>query len=91
MQESVVKIRRKDSDKFKGQSKVYTGWFNLDHEFLKEKNSTPEPDFYIKLYEKDIEGQDIELYKTFFVPFDSTKLNLDNTNNLLKNRASSSA
>ena len=35
MKETVVTIRRKDSYKFEGQSKVSTGWFNLDHEFLK--------------------------------------------------------
>ena len=37
MKEAVVKIRRKDSDKFVGQSKWSTGWFSLDHEFLKRK------------------------------------------------------
>ena len=30
--EAVVKIHRKDSDKFEGRSKGSTGWFNLDHE-----------------------------------------------------------
>ena len=44
--EAVVTVRRKDSDKFESQSKGYTGWFNLDHEFLKIKVSTPELDFY---------------------------------------------
>ena len=33
MKQAVVKIRRKDSDKFWGQSKESTLWFNLDHEF----------------------------------------------------------
>ena len=32
----------------------------------------------------------MELYKKFFVPFDSTKLNLDHINGPVKNRASSS-
>ena len=36
MKEAVVIIRMKDSDKFDGQSKGFTGWFNLDHEFLKK-------------------------------------------------------
>ena len=53
MKEVVVKFRRKDSDKFEGQSKRSTVWFNLDHEFFKETflhlNQTS-----IKLYEKDI-------------------------------------
>ena len=30
----------------------------------------------IIVFEKDIEGQYIETYKTFVVPFDTTKLNL---------------
>ena len=32
----------------------------------------------------------MEPYKTFFLPFDSTKLNLFNINSRVKNRASSS-
>ena len=43
---AVVTIIRKDSDKFVGQYKGYTRWFNLDHEFLKRKVSTLEPYFY---------------------------------------------
>ena len=35
--EVVVTICKKDSDKFVGQSKGYTGWFNIDHELKKEK------------------------------------------------------
>ena len=31
MKKAVVTIRRKDSEKFEGNSKGYTGWFNLDH------------------------------------------------------------
>ena len=90
MKEAVVTIRRKDLDKFYGQSKGYTGWFNLDSEFLKICFSTIKLDFYKNIYENDIEGQDMEPYETFFVPFDSTKLNLNNINNPVKNRASSS-
>ena len=59
MKEAVVTIFRKYSDNFEGQSKVSTGWFNLDHEFLKRKFSTLEHDFYNFIYEKDIEGQDM--------------------------------
>ena len=40
MKEAVVTIRRKDFYKFEGQSKVYTGWFNINCEFLKRKYST---------------------------------------------------
>ena len=57
---------------------------------LKIKCSTIELDFYKKLYEKDIEGQDMEPYKTFSLPFDSTKLNPLNINDPVKNRALSS-
>ena len=46
MKEAVVTIRRKDSDKYEGQSKRYTGWFNLDHEFQKINICTLEPEFY---------------------------------------------
>ena len=46
MKEAVVTIHRKDSDNFEGQYEVSTGRFNLDHEFLKRKFSTLEPDFY---------------------------------------------
>ena len=38
---------------------------------------------------KNIEGLDMELYKTF-LPFDYTNLNIFNINNPVKNRASSS-
>ena len=67
MKEAVVKIHRKYLDKFEFQSKGYKGWFKLDSElncFLQLIHNS------IKLYEKDIEGQDTDLYKTFFVPFD---------------------
>ena len=37
--------------------------------------STLEPEFYKKI-EKDIEGEDIETYKTFVVDFYNNKLNL---------------
>ena len=46
MKEAVVTIRRKDSDKFEGQSKGYTVWFDLDHEFVTRNFSKLEPDFY---------------------------------------------
>ena len=34
MKEAVVTIRKKDSYQFEGQSKVYTGWFNIDGAFF---------------------------------------------------------
>ena len=48
MKKAVVTIRGKDLYNFEGQSKVSTDWFNIDHEFLKRKFSTLEPDFYRK-------------------------------------------
>ena len=80
MEELVVMIRKKDLDKFQGQSTGSTGWFNLDHEWLKRKFYTLEPDFYFKKIEKDIEGQHIETCKTFVVPFYNNKLNLSMRN-----------
>ena len=46
MEEPVFTIRRKYLDNFHGQYTVSTGWFNLDHEWLKGKFSTLKPDFY---------------------------------------------
>ena len=49
MKQEVFTIRNKDSDKFEGKSKGSTGWFNIDHVFLKRKVSTIEQYFYIFL------------------------------------------
>ena len=49
---------------------------NLYHEWLKRKFSTLELGFNKKRFEKDIEGQDIEAYKTFVVPLDNSNLYL---------------
>ena len=46
MKEAVVTIRRKDMGNFEGNYMGSTGWFNLNHEFLKRKFSTLGPDFY---------------------------------------------
>ena len=59
MKQTVFTIHRKDYDKFEGQYKGSTGWFILDHDFLKRKFSTLEPDFYTKKYERDIGGLDM--------------------------------
>ena len=53
MKEAVVTICEKDSDKFEGQSKGSTGWFNLDSEFIKRKKYTIELDF-LKIFMKRI-------------------------------------
>ena len=80
MEDPVHKIRGKYLDKFQGQFTGSTSWLNLGHEWLKRKFYILEPDFYKKLSEKDIEGQDIETYKTFAVPFYITKVNLSMIN-----------
>ena len=81
MKEAVVTIRMKDSDKFEGQSKGSTGWFNLDHDFFLNLNQNS-----IKLYKKDIEGLYMEPNRTLFTPFYSTKLDLFNHKDPVKNR-----
>ena len=48
MKEAVANISRDPLDSFEGPSKGYTGWFNIDHEFLKRKISTLELDLYFK-------------------------------------------
>ena len=84
MEEPVHTIHRKCWDNFQGQYTGSTGWINLDHEWLKIKFSTLEPDFYKRLFEKDIEGQDIDTYKTFVLQFDNNKLNLSMHNDSVK-------
>ena len=44
MEEPVHTIRGKYLDNFQGQYTGSTGWFNIDHEWLKRKFSTLEPD-----------------------------------------------
>ena len=80
MEEPLVTILSKDLDNFEGQYTGSTSWFNLDNEWLKIKFSKLELYLYKKLFENDIEGQDIEAYKTFVVPFDNNKLNLSTLN-----------
>ena len=80
MKYSVVTILRKYLDNFEEKSVGSTGWLNLDHEFFLRKLFTLEPDLYKKTFENDIEGQDIETYKMFVLPFDTTKLNLSMCN-----------
>ena len=77
----VVTIRRKGLDKFEGQSKGYTGWFKLNSElnfFLQLIQNS------IKRFEKYIEGQDTELYKNVFLPFDKEFIKTQNVTNAPK-------
>ena len=47
MEEPMHTIRRKDLDKFQWQSTASTGWFNIDHGWLKIKVYTLELYFYL--------------------------------------------
>ena len=62
--EAVVNFLENNSDRFEGQSKGYSGWFNLDHEFLKEKFLHLNQNSII-FYGNYIEGIYMEPYKIF--------------------------
>ena len=76
MEYPVHKIRRNDLGNCQGQSTALTGWFNLDHEWLKREFSTLEPEFYKNLFENNIEVQYIKTYGTFVLLLDNSKLYL---------------
>ena len=73
--QKVHTIRRKGLNQFEGQSNGNQGWFKLDIEFLKTTFSESHSEFYNELFEKNIENQDTEVYKTFSVPFDKELIN----------------
>ena len=47
---------------FQGKSARSKRWFGIDHECLEEMFCTCEPDFYAKLYNINIEVQEMEIY-----------------------------
>ena len=61
---------RKSLDQFEGQSSRCKGRFKLDIGFLKTNVSKSHSEFYIELFKKNIEYQDMEAYKKIIVPFD---------------------
>ena len=63
-------IHRKGLYQFEGQPIGSKGWFKLDIEFLNTFFSKIHPEFYKEPFKKNIEDQDMELYKTFRVLFD---------------------
>ena len=73
IEDIVVTIRRKNLDNFQGESTGSTCWFIFDRWWLKETLSELEPYFYKNLLKSNIEGQDIETYKTALVLFDENK------------------
>ena len=74
MNQAVVTICSKGLDKFEGQYKGSTGWFKLDSGLKTTTFFTIHSEFYKKRFEKNIEDQDKELYKTFIVPFDKESI-----------------
>ena len=62
----MVTIRRKDSNNFEVQSKGSTGWFDLDHEFLKRKFSTLKPDFYKNFMKRTLKVKTWNHIKSFW-------------------------
>ena len=70
MKQKVNTICRKGLDDFEVQSIGSKGWFKLDIDFLKKFVSKSHSEFYKSLFKKSIEDQDMEVYKTFLVPFD---------------------
>ena len=73
MEEPVHTIHRKGLDKFQGQSTASTGWFNLDHEWLKRTFLHLNRVSIKNLFENNIEGQDIKTYKNFVLLLDNIK------------------
>ena len=65
MEDPVVPIHRKDLDSFEGHSIGSTGWFNIDHEGLKRKFYTLEPEFYFIL-KRILEGKILKYMKHLY-------------------------
>ena len=59
---------------FKGQSAISRRGFNLYHEWLKENFMTCEPDFYRKIYQIKLRGDDTKTYQIFGVPIGNAKI-----------------
>ena len=70
MKQAVNTIFRKGLDQFEGQSIGFNGWFKLDIDFFKRTFSKSHTGFYKELFKNNTEDQDMEVYKTFIVPFD---------------------
>ena len=62
--------KNKDEAKFKfhGQSARSQCWFDLDFDWIEEKFSTHEPDFYKTLFHSHKDTQDTNTFKFFQVP-----------------------
>ena len=70
MKQKVNTIRRKVLNQFEGQSTGFKGWFKPDIKFFLTFFSKIHSEIYKALFKNNIEYQDMEVYKTFLVPFD---------------------
>ena len=70
MKQALNTICRKGLEQFEGPYSVSKIWFKLDVDFFKTTFSKSHSEFYKALFKNKIENQDMEVYKTFIVPFD---------------------
>ena len=59
---------------FQGQFARSILWLDIDLEWLEEKFSTHELDFYFKILSKNIRGQETKTYQLFVVPIGNAKI-----------------
>ena len=82
----VIMIHRKDLNiteanknlnkakfKFQGQSERSQYWFGIDFDWVEEKFSTLEPDFYRKIYQRHDETKYTNIFKMFGFPIRNSK------------------
>ena len=81
----VVMIHKKDLDgknekektekyNFQYKSARSKCWIDLDHEWLEEIFKTGEPEFYKKLYQINIKGEEMKIYQFFVVLIDNEQI-----------------
>ena len=68
------KNKNKSKFKFQGQSGRSRLWFDLDLDWIDINFSTPEPDFYEKLFQSHDNEQYTNTFKTFQVPIGNEKV-----------------
>ena len=67
------KNKNEDKFKFQGQSTRSQRWFDIDFDYIEEKFSTCETDFYKKIFQRRDETQDRNKFKMFVVPISNAK------------------
>ena len=68
-----TKNKNEDKFKFQGQSTRSQRWFDIDFDYIEEKFSTCETDFYKKIFQRRDETQDRNKFKMFVVPISNAK------------------